>query len=189
MRWLRSLTAVGLLVGLAVLVPAAPACACSCPAVTAEEAVENAGVVFAGTVVAVDVPWRWLAVSGADPVTVTFEVGTVYKGAAPINARLQTARDGASCGYDFTPGSRYLVHVLIDQEGTWTTNACDGNRRLPAGTALPPSGYAPLPAVTHPGTWPGPVLILGAALAAGAVVAVLLVLGSRRRRRAATGPA
>ena len=76
MRWLRSLTAVGLLVGLAVLVPAAPACACSCPAVTAEEAVENAGVVFAGTVVAVDVPWRWLAVSGADPVTVTFEVGS-----------------------------------------------------------------------------------------------------------------
>lgn len=181
MRWLRSFLVVGLLAGFGVLVPSAPACACDCGPLPAEEALAGADAVFAGVVADVASPWRGLTRSSADPVTVTFDVGTVYKGAVPVNARVQTARESPSCGYPFVAGQRYLVHVRVDADGIWRTGLCDGNQLLDAATALPEGGYPPGPAVTYSRQWPWPVL-LSVALAAGALIAAVLLVRARRRR-------
>jgi len=184
MRWLRSVFVVGLIAGLGVLVPSTPACACSCGSMSAEEAVARADAVFVGVAVDVNTPWRGPLVSSADPVTVTFDVGTVYKGDVPANARVQTVRDTASCGYRFEEGQRYLVHVYVGEDGIWATGLCDGNQLIEATTALPASGYPPGPAVAYPRDWALWPVVGAAVLAAGAVAAVLLLVRARRRRPA-----
>ncbi|MBX6751268.1 MAG: hypothetical protein IRY85_16655 [Micromonosporaceae bacterium] len=183
MRWLRSLLVVGLLAGFGALLPSTPACACSCGALSAEEAVARADVVFVGVAVEVTVPWRGPLSSSGDPVTVTFDVSTVYKGDVPANARVRTVRDSATCGYPFVAGQRYLVHADRRTDGTWTTSLCDGNQPVDAATVLPAGGYSPGPAVAYPGEWPWGVLV-AAALAAGALVVAGLLFRARRRRAA-----
>jgi hypothetical protein len=195
MRWLRSVLVVGLLAGLGVLVQQAPACACSCMEVTPAEAYAFADAVFIGTAVDVDQPWRGPMRSSADPVTVTFDVTAVSKGAVPANARLQTAFDGASCGYDFVAGTRYLVYVHIGEDGVWTSGLCSGNEVLAAGAQFPsgaaPNGaQAPGPPVDHPSDLPW--ALIAAAAVVVALVATLVgiaVVRSRRRAAAASNPA
>jgi hypothetical protein len=190
MSWWRWLVVVCLLAGAGVLATAAPACACSCALVTPEEAFANADAVFVGVVEEIDEPWRGMFYSSADPVTVTFAVSDVYKGAVPANARLVTERDGASCGYEFAHGGRYLVHVHVRTDGEWRTSLCSGNSVLaqsgpvPA-TALPTevvrSGpYRPGPAIDYPRDWPLPLVLFGGL---GALIAVGGALLLRRRRR------
>lgn len=183
MRWLGSVLAVGFLAGLGVVGPSAPACACDCGTLPAHEALARADAVFTGVVVGVAAPLRWLEWSSADPVTVSFEVDTVYKGDVPANARVQTARESPSCGYPFEKGQRYLVYVNIQPDGTWTTTLCDGNQVVLATTALPAGGYPPGPAEVYPRPW-WP-FALSAALAVGALAVVLLLGRARRRRRSA----
>jgi len=153
---------------------------------SADEAVARADLVFEGVAVDVAVPWRGPFLSSADPVIVTFDVSTVYKGDVPANARVQTVRDSASCGYRFEAGERYLVHVYLKEDGTWGTGLCDGNQLIKAATALPAGGYPPGPAVAYPrdwGLWP---VVVAAVLAAGALAAVVLVVRARRRRPSAS---
>jgi hypothetical protein len=181
MRWLRSIVVVGLFAGVSVLVPSTPACACSCGSMSAEEAMARADAVFVGVVVDVVFPWQWPLASSADPVIATFEVDAVYKGDVPVNVRVQTVRDSASCGYPFEEGQRYLIHADQQTDGFWTTGLCDGNQRVDAATVLPAGGYGPGPAVIYPrGPWP----VLGAAVVAAGVLLVLLVFVRTRRRRA-----
>jgi hypothetical protein len=187
MRWLRSAVVVGLLASVGILIPAAPACACSCVEFTPEEAFASSDAVFAGRVVDIVDPWPGPVISSADPVTVAFEVSAVYKGDVPVNAQVQTARDGASCGYDFAEGGWYLVHVQSDQAGEWTTGLCSGNQRLAAG-AIPTDGYAPAGPVNHPQEWRFAALAAAGVAVVAAAGAILLLRRSRRRRAATIRP-
>ena len=165
-----------MLAGLCVVIAPAPAFACSCRGFTAAEAFDVADAVFAGTVVEVEEP-AWAPVwSSDDPVTLRFDVEQVYKGQVPVNARLTTARDGASCGADFVVGARYLVHVDTDQ-GEWTTTLCSGNERLRG--AISP-GYAPTAAIED-GT--GRPWLPWAAGGFVALLAALVTAAALRHRR------
>lgn len=158
--------------------PAAPACACSCAGGTESEAFAGADSVFVGVVAKVAEPWPSL--SSADPVTVTFTVTEVFKATIPADVRVLTVSDGASCGYDFEPGARYLVFARADGD-VWRTGLCDGNRVLTAQESVVlPGGHAPGPAIGGP-DWSTTALI--------ALIAVLVVAGGtglwwRRRSRA-----
>lgn len=50
-------------------------------------------------------------VSSGDPLKVTFDVSQVWKGLAYETLSVDTARSGASCGYDFDEGRQYLVYA------------------------------------------------------------------------------
>jgi hypothetical protein len=177
---MRSLLAVGLLSGLSIVVPSSPACACDCASLSRDEALARADAVFVGVVTDVATPWRWLMWSSADPVTVTFDVDTAYKGVVPAEARVRTARESPSCGYPFEVGQRYLVYVDVQADGTWATTLCDGNQTVDETTALPIGGYPPVADMTQPRRW----WPLGAAaLAVGALAVVVFIARVRRRRR------
>ncbi len=87
--------------------------ACSCaPVEPPAVELQRAAAVFAGRVVHVDVPPAVGGViSSADPVRVTFGVTEVWKGPVEASIQIVTARDGASCGYEFVPGAEYLVYA------------------------------------------------------------------------------
>lgn len=84
------------------------ACSCAAPGQPALE-LENATVVFAGRVLALEVPGGPI-VSSADPVKVKFQVQEVWKGPVQTQLVVTTSRSGASCGYEFVQGQEYLVY-------------------------------------------------------------------------------
>jgi hypothetical protein len=91
------------------------ACSCMMPGSPLEE-MEQSAAVFAGKVVKMEAPGGQI-ISSADPVAVVFEVSRVWKG--PVEGRIQltTARDSASCGYEFQGGVEYLVYAYeVDSE-------------------------------------------------------------------------
>jgi hypothetical protein len=103
------------LLALAMLLSASSARACSCALPPAfSEAFERSDAIFLGEV---------LAVESAAPdyypsaVWVVFRVDASWKGDTPATTRLLTAADGASCGFTFVPGSRYLVYAFQGVEG------------------------------------------------------------------------
>lgn len=101
-RWL-------ILITLFALIPQrAYACSCVPPAPPAE-AFANAEAVFAGKVIHWSVPNS--TGSSADPIHVTFNVSTVWKGPASRILAVQTASSGASCGYGFVLPEEYLVYA------------------------------------------------------------------------------
>jgi hypothetical protein len=176
---------VGLLATVGVLVRAEPACACSCVAFTDAEAMARADAVFAGTVVDVDSSVLGSLLSSTDPVTVTLQVSTVYKGDVPAEVQVKTVASEVSCGYPFGEGSRYLVHVQIDEAGDWNTGLCSNNKVLPAAGEpttgpVPTVGYPPTP-VSQPPTRQLPWVLFVAAGAAATAIAVLLLVRARRR--------
>jgi hypothetical protein len=183
----RVVSVLGLVAAGMVLAPVTPACACSCAQVTSEEAADNATIVFVGVVRDVDVPLRIFGGSSADPVTVEFDVSEVHKGQVPARMSLTTALDGASCGYPFQEGGRYLVFAS-DYGSGMTTSLCAGNRDLATETDPFPTGTLPLPV---PPAKTGPVPIL-AVVGAGAVLAIAVVLvrhAAIRRAQARSGGA
>lgn len=115
----RSSTALGvLLAALATLLIApAPAFACTCdlPA-PPQEALEDAGAVFSGEVVAT---WHedWV-------LTARFEVDQVWKGEVREMADVTTPLDGAACGYWLEAGHTMLVYANVDEDGALSTNVC-----------------------------------------------------------------
>ncbi len=190
MRWLRSIMAVLLVSGLGVLTVASPACACSCRELSAQEAFDIADAVFVGRVVEIDEPGFGPVTGSADPVTLVFEVGDVYKGVVPANAHVTTARSSASCGFEPVAGKRYLIYVHEDEAGAWSTTLCSRNQELPAaggvpGDLVPVARYEPAPPVDYPADrWWLPYTIgAGAALLAG--LGIVFAVRARRRARAA----
>ena len=105
----------------------AEACSCALPPSFAE-AFRRSDAVFLGEV---------LAVESANPepyppaVWAVFRVDRSWKGEPPVTARVLTAAGGASCGFTFVPGNRYLVYAFRgvdgwsgvdpDPDALWTT--------------------------------------------------------------------
>ena len=88
-----------------------PACACSCaPPGPPDEELARATAVFTGKVVGLGKPSSVFG-SSADPIKVTFQVFTVWKGPVNKTITITTARSGASCGYTFEMGAEYLVYA------------------------------------------------------------------------------
>ncbi|WP_405107784.1 hypothetical protein MHH28_27930 [Paenibacillus sp. FSL K6-1217] len=96
--------------------------ACSCAVSPSPlEALEKSEAVFEGTVVRVKEKFK-LMKSSMDPVSVTFQVGARWKGELGEKVTVTTAQSGASCGFEFTKGERYIVYAgkeeAGDKEGT-----------------------------------------------------------------------
>ena len=100
------------LIGVGFVMAPHSAYACSCVQnPPPQEAMDRSAVVFAGRVVSLNLHERpgdvW---SGADPVTVEFDVNRVWKGYDYQTMYLTTARSGATCGFTFVEGEEYLVY-------------------------------------------------------------------------------
>ncbi|MFO7536714.1 MAG: hypothetical protein R6X32_01490 [Chloroflexota bacterium] len=130
MRYSRQLILVLLLLFFPVLAGSpAPVFACSCaPPPPPAEALEQATAVFAGTVTNIDIPGGTI-ISTADPVAITFQVETVWKGPVEPTLLVTTARDSASCGYHFDLNQSYLVYAY-GSERSLETNLCSRTTRL-----------------------------------------------------------
>ncbi|MGP4023866.1 hypothetical protein [Actinomadura sp. 3N407] len=88
------------LVALVGVVTPGRACACSCAAMTDQEAYAKADAVFTGRVVQRQVRSRgwgpWKTQSSGDPATLVFQVSVVNKGEVTRRQDLVTASEGAS---------------------------------------------------------------------------------------------
>ncbi|MGY2701507.1 hypothetical protein [Nocardioides sp. HB32] len=187
MTTLRTLLA-GLLAAFALvaMTPAA-ALACSCVVGSTEQHLQDADVVFTGTLTEVEPPPRRVIMSSGDPATYHFDVHEVLKGDAPVNARVTSAVSGASCGLEnMTVDQEYVVYANGDRE--LTANLCGGT--APAGPArverlrqVTGPAHPPASAVAYPAPGDGPpyAWILGAGAGVGLVAAGAAALGLRRR--------
>ena len=86
------------------------ACSCAILDTPIEEVVENSAAVFTGKVIDIKKPTGPI-VSSLDPIQVTFEIRSSWKGINENKVTLTTARSTASCGFDFTKGESYLVYA------------------------------------------------------------------------------
>lgn len=168
---------VGALAAAAVLLPAAPAMACTCLSRDRTALIAAADVVFVGRAVALR------ADPGAEVPTVrgTFDVASVYKGTAGRRVVVRTAADPASCGASFSTGSRYAVFAARDAAAL-VTDVCRGTTQ----DLSVLDGLTPIASTNEPTPDPvgdsraGPILF--AVLLAGAV-AVARGMWVRRRPR------
>jgi hypothetical protein len=163
-----------LLLLLTLLINPAPLFACSCaPPPPPAAALAEATAVFAGTVINIEVEDGEIF-SSADPVAVTFEVATVWKGPVQQTLLVTTARDSASCGYSFEVGQSYLVYAY-DAEDALQTGLCSRTTDLSsASDDLAVLGEGAIPAAAPVTTAPGPAL--SSALLLGLAVALVLVV-------------
>jgi hypothetical protein len=134
----------GLGAGLAAVVAgAAPAHACSCKQLTDSEALAGSDAVFTGRLLdRKDAPAAADgSMSSTDPATLTFAVDRVYKGDVLARQPVQTARMGASCGWELSGEGPYVV--FASRQGTvLRISLCSGNR-AGAVPAVWGSGTAP----------------------------------------------
>ena len=169
---------------LAGLMSASPqqAYACSCiPPRPPLESMANSDGVFAGKVLRIEAE-EGLLINSADPVKVVFEVSRVWKGAEEGAIALSTARDSASCGYDFIVGEEYLVYANNGESGL-TTGLC--TRTMPLSTAgedLAALGEGAVPApVAQPSTSSTPWMLAAGAVGIGlALLAAIYFIKPRR---------
>lgn len=156
MRSVSLFLALVVMIGGVVSVPRV-AQACSCAVMGGEserertrEAAKRATAVFSGEVVNIEPSGS--AFSSAAPVRVVLDVSRVWKGPAYETLTVETARSGASCGYDFDEGRRYLVYADKSSlpEGGDTESLqvglCGATRPIPetgAATLLGESGAVP----------------------------------------------
>lgn len=146
-----------------------PAFACSCipPADPATE-MARATAVFSSTVTAID-DSRGLISSSADPIPVTFAVSEVWKGDVSATTTVTTARDSASCGFNFTVGETYLVYAITGSNGL-EVSLCSRTARLADASAdLTALGAGKMPTAVPPtsATMPPPLIL---ALGAGSLL-------------------
>jgi len=88
-----------------------PAFACSCaPPGPPHEELARATAVFTGKVVGLSKLFNVFG-SSADPIKVTFQIYTVWKGPVHQTIPITTSRSGASCGYTFEMGGEYIVYA------------------------------------------------------------------------------
>lgn len=203
----RALLVVPLFLALVVVVPAAPAHACSCAMLSSAQKVEDADVVVRGTITGLDDPG-----GGGSGHLVTWEVAVaeVYRGAAAATTFVRSASDGASCGIEVQEGREYLLFAR-QVGGDLRAGLCGGT--TPASAALvaevehltgpgsPPQGGAGATAATSTGTPSTGTPLAGSTPAEGADVALPLGVGVggalvaaalgalwwRRRRASAAG--
>lgn len=176
---MKLLLALAMAIGLASL-PVQQAHACSCMALSMEEAAAIADAVFTGTVVdqqpvGLD-PVGALAATAPMPggmgqIVYTFKVDGVAKGEVAEQAKVLSGGDGGSCGMSFGVGERWLVFTMWDG-AMHTSGSCSGN--MPLGTDEDPP--LPMSAPTIGGDVTQPVEIpwtaVAVLLASAVVVAV-----------------
>lgn len=86
------------------------ACSCAFNESVKEERERN-DAVFEGTAIAVKQPFSPFSRSSASKVKTTFEVNEVWKGKVARTIEVTSAQSGASCGFEFLEGQRYLVYA------------------------------------------------------------------------------
>jgi hypothetical protein len=120
------------------------ASACSCVPQTGAQQAARADVVFGGTVTVIEPPITGLTFSSMDAMSIRFSVDAVYKGDATRTYWVSSARSGASCGFEFLVGKRYMVFARVSGDRV-ETDLCSGTLqggRDPASVGLP-AGRAP----------------------------------------------
>ncbi len=119
------------LLGIAVSASSPPSTsACTCRPTDLLSALLDSDVIFSGTAVwSADPRAGESTISSADPIHYHFAVDRVYKGEAADSLLVISARFGASCGYSFKPGKRYLVYAWAHND-TLTTGLCTRNAPL-----------------------------------------------------------
>jgi hypothetical protein len=199
--------AAGLTIGVVAgtLMGAGSAHACSCAALSDDEAFAAADVVFTGTVIGVDLPD--VALGSMGPKRYTLDVDAVYRGEAATEQVVVTPVDPASCGSEIGAG-RWLVFATAvapgDERvegkpeaaaGELRTGLCSGTRALGASPVPASFGPARGPSVSEAGAPSSGAAVGDEDRAAGFVVMVvavvvfvagfvLLAVRSRRRRGA-----
>jgi hypothetical protein len=113
--------------------------ACSCVATPTPTDLQFVDTVFAGTVTKVG-EWQPGTSSGT-PITVEVDVDHVWLGDVDAKTQVQTAAHGASCGYSFEVGVRYLIYANSGE-----VNICSPTQ------AYSESAVQLLEGVTGPGT-------------------------------------
>jgi len=96
------------------------ACSCASPQ-SVETELENKTAVFSGKVIKIQEKSTFsFSQSSADPVSVLFEVKSIWKGVNQSQVIVSTAMSSASCGFEFVEGNDYLVYAYGegDQLGT-----------------------------------------------------------------------
>jgi hypothetical protein len=137
MRRAALLIVVVALVSPAIFATADPAGACSCIAVTDQQAFGDADAVFTGRLVDVRQPKE--VHTSLDPATWVFAVDHVYKGAVRKRQEIVTAILGASCGLETMGPGRLVVFARgydgvgvgpHPAKGQYAASLCGGTRLL-----------------------------------------------------------
>ncbi|MNO64750.1 hypothetical protein D3C76_554870 [compost metagenome] len=107
------------------------ACSCVVPAEPLE-ALEQNSAVFVGKVVDIK-ETKGTIISSADPVKVTFNVDSSWKGVEGNKVTLTTALSSASCGFEFVEGESYIVYANANGEensGKLVASLCSRTKLL-----------------------------------------------------------
>ncbi|WP_181884469.1 hypothetical protein [Neobacillus piezotolerans] len=105
------------------------ACSCAGPQ-PVETEFQNKTAVFSGKVLKIeDRNFNLLSQSSADPLTVIFEVKSVWKGPSESQLIVTTAKSTASCGANLIEGNEYMVYASGNL-GDLKTGLCDRTELL-----------------------------------------------------------
>lgn len=115
MRWI-----VVLFLGLASLVYAPEARACSCMTLTPSEGLTSSHAVFTGEVT--DIEKNTATRFGG--LEVTLRVKRMWKGEPAEEIQVHTAGSSAACGYAFAKGVTYLVYAVRDDADPLRVSLC-----------------------------------------------------------------
>lgn len=153
------------------------ACACSCaPPGSPDEELTRATAVFTGKVVGLAKPLDGFGpISSADPIKVTFQVYTVWKGSISQTTTITTSRSGASCGYTFEKGSEYIVYAH-GPENDLAVSLCSRTRPLAVADddlAVLGVGSAPLAGSS---VWPASFSYVQIAILLGTGIGMILLV-------------
>ena len=163
----RALLVVPLMFAALLVLPSAPAWACSCASATPVQWVDRSDVVLRGTLEDVDKPSGPAVLQPSDPsVTYRFAVSEVFRGEAMETTYVSSSASGASCGLEgLQPGREYVVFAQTRGDTLWA-GLCGGTARAASGLV------ADVREVTGPGHEPvRPGLVDEAARPPGAVSA------------------
>ncbi|WJH36625.1 hypothetical protein N6H14_13285 [Paenibacillus sp. CC-CFT747] len=166
--------------------PANEVHACSCAKTNAKTRLQTRDAVFTGRVVEKGGTSKF---EHGQLRKYTFEVDQAWKGVSEKYSTIYSYDgDGASCGYSFIPGERYLVYANYGNDGKLQTSLCSGNglvtaaagdlAMLGAGTPIVNNG-APVPVAR---VWLTPRILLYAGVGAIVLTVGLLVFLRKRRR-------
>ena len=125
MRFLRFISGLCLITILITTLPIqSSACSCVQPGSVQEE-LERTDVVFSGEVIDIfDENEKKEIISSADVVQYVFEVKEIWKGTEQSQVLVSSARDSASCGFEFELNMKYLVFAQLEEDATISTGLC-----------------------------------------------------------------
>jgi len=188
---LASVVLVAVLGIVALLPECASACSCAMSPGSRQEAAKQAlsdsTAVFTGEVADIDRPF--LALGSGAPMTVTFRVSKSWKGSQRGMLEVKTPVSGASCGYPFRSGERYLVYAsgasIVEEEGLEVVLCGETKPLSEAGADLEAlgDGQTPKDGGALSNTSGGVPVRTMAGLAGLAIAAAVLLMFRRRRTR------